>query len=436
MPIKEYPTAYRRGSLQVDGAKRLGFQMPLVPEIALPTTVPATQLGRTAVIRTFGRKGLQEAEKQLIRLPLPLPLKIVAGIAVVAGTILLFDEISPDPDAVQPGDPWPYDMSGWVHHPDPGTSPPYTFTPDGGEYFWVLDEPANPVAGNIVNKVLFPERDQIFIEDLRAGRLRTGSSEPYSAPGLLDGRMGEWWSRTAPGSPPLWTGPTRLRKVFLPQEIVEEVRLPWRDWHRRNDPRRDAGYGDPQPDDTRTVRTIPLEQVLVVDVPGVGTSPDASPKPGEPEHQPAPSPGGNAPPPAVHEYAPPRQGERERKAYSSGKLGLLLLGTLGKVTEALDVLEALHDALPPEFKAGWYKLHKRGGEEFYLRRRSASPQEMVADLWAHWNEIDLNDALVNIIKNQLEDAAIGRLGSEAQRQARPLLELLNRPVGLGTGPAV
>lgn len=97
---------------------------------------------------------------------------------------------------------------------------------------------------------------------------------------------------------------------------------------------------------------------------------------------------------------PPSKGTKEKKSAASTAAFRILRGALG-TTEALDLLDAVWGALPIQYRVG------------------RSPFEKMHDLVTHWDKLSATDVVLNIVKNQLEDAIIGRvnqLGSGAFKQ--------------------
>lgn len=94
---------------------------------------------------------------------------------------------------------------------------------------------------------------------------------------------------------------------------------------------------------------------------------------------------------------PPGPGVKERKTRAQ-KILLALVGILDAFTEAEDLLDAFHDALPDRFKSKLPK-NKLKADEAKLR-----------DLYAHWDKVDLDSALFNAAWNQVQDYVYGKMG--------------------------
>lgn len=130
-----------------------------------------------------------------------------------------------------------------------------------------------------------------------------------------------------------------------------------------------------------------------------------------------PEPGPSASPRPRPRFQRPRRGEKERKMVAAihqrSLLGLLING----VTEGLDALYAVWDALPDRCKEGW---------------RKPPPQIAAAQIYSCFEHLDLNQAAWNLLEEQFEDAVIGTLG-QAQGRANAGLPF---SFGVGVGPAL
>lgn len=94
---------------------------------------------------------------------------------------------------------------------------------------------------------------------------------------------------------------------------------------------------------------------------------------------------------------PPGPGSKERKGRSNSAALLWFYQTVRKawheIDEATEKLDILYDALP-----GWVRN----------RVRAKKPHEKIKALYDYWQYIDVNDAVMGLIINEVEDAAIGR----------------------------
>lgn len=138
------------------------------------------------------------------------------------------------------------------------------------------------------------------------------------------------------------------------------------------------------------------------------------------------------PPNDTHTNSPPAPGDKERKVIANPRSSSLVSWLVGTVTESIDFIEALHDALPKDRQAtSWYK--DKNGK---WRKANPSAQKQLDALYKNIDKLDVKQALKNVLINQLQDALIGKLGSRAQKEAKPFLEMLGRPVGFQTGGAI
>lgn len=94
-----------------------------------------------------------------------------------------------------------------------------------------------------------------------------------------------------------------------------------------------------------------------------------------------------------HRRTPPRRNERERKTKVRSAAALALKG-VHHLGEALDLLDALWNALPKEIRAKYGK--------------NPSPQERGEALWDHWDELDMSDLMFELLWNHYGDKVWGR----------------------------
>lgn len=134
-----------------------------------------------------------------------------------------------------------------------------------------------------------------------------------------------------------------------------------------------------------------------------GAQPHRRPAPGYREQTqrgplPAPKPGTKANP----VRRPPRGPEKEVKggAFTSagGRLMLILQKAGHGVTEGLDGLDAIHDALPENLQA----------------KKGSTPQQKANAIYKNAGEISIEKAILNLAANHILDAIIGKIAGGAQ----------------------
>lgn len=173
-------------------------------------------------------------------------------------------------------------------------------------------------------------------------------------------------------------------------------------------------------------RTIRLPRSIEVEMP----LPRPVPRPGvEPVPVVGPTPVGELviepgkPPvvrPGLARDVPPPRGVRERKAGLTHRGVRILVDLVRRgvnpFTEALDVVDALHDALPRQ-----------------LQSRSGGASGRIRALWEHWREVDVGEAIEGLVWNQVEDYVFGKLAGKPSQHAAVRGKI---PVGYGAGPAL
>lgn len=312
-----------------------------------------------------------------------------------------------------PGKRWWYHVpNGWDHSIFPQYGPAYESTEDWGAPGIVTVQPQllpGHGASQIVEAVEFANPLESF-----SGILRSYWRDP--ALGVLE---------------PTYIGGTVSVPVFYPAPTYWPVRPTRRIGDLLPDyPETERGHGEPVKAEKPRLADPVTQTVVAPDVITRG--------------------------PALHEPAHAPPGTKERKFIAGVKNGTALARILNYMTEPADFIEAVYDAIPLKYHPEAWKKHRRNPqtgkvEVIYVtqgwfkradgtsRRVSASPpppHEMLKIIYEHYDELDVNQALLNIAGNAVEDAAFGRLGQAQQKQARSLLERMGRPVGYGTGPAL
>lgn len=123
---------------------------------------------------------------------------------------------------------------------------------------------------------------------------------------------------------------------------------------------------------------------------------------------------------------PTRPGERvkERKVrIPRSAAGVILHSLINLATEGLDLVNELHKALPPSRR---FRRNQDGSW------RRATQWERMQDLYQHYDEIDIGQAIANVVANEVEDRAYARIGQAAQQSLRKN-PFYHRPVGWQSG---
>lgn len=129
---------------------------------------------------------------------------------------------------------------------------------------------------------------------------------------------------------------------------------------------------------------------------------------------------------------PPGVGVKERKAEVRGAVQAVHTFSsrvFGETTEFIDAIDAFYEALPEDFQKRQRAM-----------RHGKAPKltDKLALLYRHWNDVDLNKAIDNLVLNQIEDKLVGKVGQSSKRGTKSVSEdgYYRRPFGPGTGPAL
>lgn len=225
---------------------------------------------------------------------------------------------------------------------------------------------------------------------------------------------------------PTWANPPRTAPGGgVVTRVVPRANSPRRRWaDLPNQPRtRYSETGEPSA--SPRPRSQPVGDLVPPPVVIGGPSPSSRPGSGQPAPTTRPNQGVQP-----RRREPPGPGVKERKAKIKSKGLAMFIGAIEVVPELLDTVNALWKALPKSCKSGYYKLHGKGGREFYKRRFRASQAQRIGDLKRCWLHMDLQTALESIVSNQLEDAWYGRFG-KMQAVAGNKLNM-NKGLGFGS----
>jgi len=120
--------------------------------------------------------------------------------------------------------------------------------------------------------------------------------------------------------------------------------------------------------------------------------------------------------PRTHTLAPPAGAtpsgriEKERKAKLSPAFAMALKA-ISMTTEAGDFINAIYDALPTEYRPRF--------RDTVYELRSATMQQKITAIIDHADKINIDEALVNLVTEQIEDrfyGTFGKMGGEVSRR--------------------
>ena len=114
----------------------------------------------------------------------------------------------------------------------------------------------------------------------------------------------------------------------------------------------------------------------------------------------------------------PPPGTKERKVRTSGYAAVHFVA--GTVTEGLDFINSVYEALPSYYKPKGY----------------VSPQEKLYILYRRWDEIDIVGAVKNLLSEQVEDMLYGELGKQMARASETARPHGAARFGFAIGPAL
>ena len=113
----------------------------------------------------------------------------------------------------------------------------------------------------------------------------------------------------------------------------------------------------------------------------------------------------------------PGRNVRERKVRSNVSFVLLRIRDLaGDVTEALDIVDAIYNSLP---------------DDIHNRIRHADVKLKLTLIYENWDRIDIEQAAINILTNEVQDLLIGKSVGAIDHSS-----FGSRPLGITAGPAI
>lgn len=173
-----------------------------------------------------------------------------------------------------------------------------------------------------------------------------------------------------------------------------------------------APYTGPGP----TLGAAPEPYIPLLPQPIGGVAPggarDAArlPRPGP---KPAPAPGTRA--------QPPKPREKERKGKIEEGLGKAVQVAF-QATEGKDVVDAIWDALPDEYKRRTAKSGvARKGAMIGEGTRYSTPIDKAVAIFKYYKHINLNEAALNLLMNHIVDKLIGHMSSKGADKLRKQL---------------
>lgn len=112
---------------------------------------------------------------------------------------------------------------------------------------------------------------------------------------------------------------------------------------------------------------------------------------------------------------PPRPREKERKIRVPAVLRRVLSAAYA-LTETKDAIEAIWEALPKELQESTRKSGKtRKGAIIGEGRAYSTVNDKARQLYDHWDEVDLEQAMINLAVNHVTDEMLGRLFGNSDR---------------------
>lgn len=118
---------------------------------------------------------------------------------------------------------------------------------------------------------------------------------------------------------------------------------------------------------------------------------------------------------------PPAKREKETKA-RMGAVAAAIWHGVGPITETVDFVDVLYEALPKNIKRDAYRD----------RGRQPNPFERAELIYRNINQIDIGKALSGYVQEQIEDYVIGKFGKKLGEASRND----QRPIGYGAGWAL
>lgn len=404
-------TVYRP---RVRPSSRAGVPLPEGPIIdsADPRVTPFV---RETLERQFGRKVAEEAaERAAVRVAGKIVSRAIPFVGEALLAYDLYKMLRPLPPITRPDWENITDPSGWTEYHQAIGDPT-------GKYWWQLPWfdgiegngdvriIAGTVGDGLSNEVpLIPASTPAQIQHAGQVAIEVGVTDP--AGNVNSGIVRSWYKPVGNPDVPGFANP-RVEEVpvWVPREVTLPSTVPWSEipawqpdpWSSPNE-RTDKGYGvEPEaPPDG-----LPYP-------PGVTYQPGAPPRPGK-----GPNPN----------RQPPRKRTKEKKVRDKNRAVGFVWQAISEVTEAMDMMKALYQALPKEFRTGYSLRHRRDGSTYWHRDYAASAWQRYQDVYRHFDKINAKDALKNLLKQKLGDRVQAKIGQNLARASREM----DSPIGLG-----
>lgn len=135
------------------------------------------------------------------------------------------------------------------------------------------------------------------------------------------------------------------------------------------------------------------------------------------------APNGRPRPGSVSGPRPPGRGTKERKA-GLPPWAAFAWRAAGPITEGVDLIDAVYEALPKSLKQAYYRKYKR----------QPNPLERLRIIYLHINKLNMGDVVKNIVEMQIEDFISGKAGQALTSAGKNMYP--DRPIQLGAGPAL
>jgi hypothetical protein len=89
----------------------------------------------------------------------------------------------------------------------------------------------------------------------------------------------------------------------------------------------------------------------------------------------------------------------------AGKLAAEMFNVLDKLSEAAEVVDSFYQALPKDVRKRWNRP-ERPGDQMGQYGAEGADWKLQA-LYHNWEKVDMNEAIKNVLANQLEDKLYG-----------------------------